>query len=328
VTRDIATIRKVGFLTLNEFTLMALTSAIEVMRMTNHLLEEDYYQWSILTVDGRPVPSSSGLTPLGTAVYHPAARPDVVFVCGGTNVTRYVDERVTSLLRRMSRDGVMLGGLCTGTYALVSAGLLDGYACTIHWENMAGLREKYSRVDFLEGLFVIDRDRITCTGGIAPIDLMLSIVRARFGKTLVAEISNQLILDHVRDSDDRQYIPLAARLGFNHATLQKVAELMEANLEEPLSAVELAKLGGLSIRQIQRMFHEALGTTPTKYYLQLRLQRARALLTQSTMSITQVAVACGFHSVCHFSKTYRTMYGRSPKNERQRSVPAELTPAE
>lgn len=327
MTRDIATIRKVGFLTLNEFTLMALTSAIEVMRMTNHLLEENYYQWSILTVDGRPVPSSSGLAPLGSAVYDPAARPDVVFVCGGTHVTRYVDERVTSLLRRMSRDGVMLGGLCTGTYALVHAGLLDGYECTIHWENMAGLREKYSRVDFMEELFVIDRDRITCTGGIAPIDLMLSIVRARFGKTLVAEISNQLILDHVRDSDDRQYIPLAARLGFNHATLQKVAELMEANLEEPLSAVELAKLGGLSIRQIQRMFHETLGTTPTKYYLQLRLRRARALLTQSTMSITQIAVACGFHSVCHFSKTYRTMYGRSPKNERQGSLPAELTPA-
>lgn len=194
VSKDIAAIRRVGFLTLNEFTLMAFTSAIEVMRMANHLLGKNYYQWSVITPDGRPVPSSSGIAPLETVKYSAAGRVDMVLVCGGTNVTKYVDERVTGLIRRMSRDGIFLGGLCTGTYALVQAGLLDGYHCTIHWENMAGLREQYSRVEFMEELFVIDRDRITCSGGIAPIDLMLTIVRARFGKTLVAEISNQFIL--------------------------------------------------------------------------------------------------------------------------------------
>jgi transcriptional regulator GlxA family with amidase domain len=323
VSKDVAALRRVGFLTLNEFTMMALTSAIEVMRMANHLLEEDYYQWSILSVDGRPVSSSSGLTPREATDYESAGHLDIVFVCGGTNVTQYVDRRVHALLRQMSRDGIMLGGLCTGAYALVQAGLLDGYDCTIHWENMAGLREQYSQVNFMEELFVIDRDRVTCSGGIAPLDLMLAIVRARFGKTLVAEISNQFILDRVRDSDDRQYIPLAARIGPNHVALQKVAELMEANLEEPLSAVELARMGGLSVRQIQRIFHETLGTTPTRYYLRLRLQKARALLTQSSMSITQIAIACGFQSVCHFSKSYRTLYGRSPRIERQRVLAAE-----
>lgn len=326
VSKDIAAIRRVGFLTLNEFTLMAFTSAIEVLRMANHLLGKNYYQWSVITPDGRPVPSSSGIAPLDTIKYDAAGRLDMVLVCGGTNVTKYVDERVTGLVRRMSRDGIFLGGLCTGTYALVQAGLLDGYHCTIHWENMAGLREQYSRVEFMEELFVIDRDRVTCSGGIAPIDLMLTIVRARFGKTLVAEISNQFILERVRDSDDRQYIPLAARIGSSHATLQKVAELMEANFEEPLSAVELARLAGLSLRQVQRMFHETLGTTPTKYYLRLRLQRARAMLTQSSMSITQIAVACGFQSVGHFSKTYRALYGRSPRSERQRGQAAQSTP--
>lgn len=317
VTKNLASIRSFGFLTLNEFTMMAFTSAVEVLRLANHLIGSDYYSWSVITVDGRPVPSSSGIAPLQTVKYDDTNRPDVVFVCGGTNVAKYADERATALLRRMSRDGVVLGGLCTGTYALVHAGLLDGYECTIHWENMAGLREKYARVDFMEELFVIDRDRITCSGGIAPIDMMLAIVRARFGTTLVAEISSQLILERVRDGDDRQYIPLAARMGSNQATLRKVAELMEANFEEPLSAVELAELAGLSLRQVQRMFHETLNTTPTKYYLRLRLQRARALLTQSAMSITQIAIACGFQSAGHFSKTYRAMYGRSPRNERQ-----------
>jgi len=294
------------------------------MRMANYLIGKDHYSWSVLTLDGRPVPSSSGVAPLQTAKYDPADRPDIVFVCGGTNVTRFVDDRVTMLLRRMSRDGIILGGLCTGTYALVNSGLLDGYECTIHWENMAGLRERYARVEFQEELFVIDRDRITCSGGIAPVDMMLAIVGAKFSKTLVAEISNQFILERVRDSDDRQYIPLAVRMGSNHATLRKVAELMEANFEEPLSAIELARLAGLSLRQIQRMFHETLGTTPTRYYLRLRLQRARALLTQSSMSITQIAVACGFQSAGHFSKTYRAMYGRSPRRERQSKSTVQL----
>jgi transcriptional regulator GlxA family with amidase domain len=317
VTKDVSAIRRVGFLTLPEFTLMAFTGAVEVLRMANHLIGKNYYEWSVLTLDGRPVASSSGIAPLDTARYDSSGRLDIIFVCGGTNIVKYVDDRVTTLLRRISRDGTSLGGLCTGAYALVQSGLLDGYECTIHWENMAGLRERYQRVDFQEELFVIDRDRITCSGGIAPIDMMLAIVGAKHSKTLVAEISNQFILDRVRDSDDRQYIPLAVRMGANHATLRKVAELMEANFEEPLSAVELADLAGLSLRQIQRMFHETLGTTPTRYYLRLRLQRARALLTQSSMSITQIAVACGFQSAGHFSKTYRAMYGRSPRRERQ-----------
>ena len=317
MVKDIGSLRRVGFLTLNEFTMIAFSSAVEVMRMANHLSGQRFYDWAVITLDGRPVPSSCGVAPLHVTTYDEADRFDIVFVCGGTNVTKFVDDRTIALLRKMARDGVMLGGLCTGTYALVQSGLLDGYQCTIHWENMAGLRETHRRVSFQEELFVVDRDRITCTGGIAPIDMMLSLVKAHFGKTLVAEISGQFILDRVRDSDDRQYIPLAARLGSNQHTLRKVAELMEANFEEPLTAVELAQLTGLSLRQIQRMFHEALNTTPTKYYLRLRLQRARALLTQSAMSITQIAVACGFQSACHFSKTYRALYGRSPRSERQ-----------
>ncbi len=318
--KEIGDIRKVGFLTLNEFSMIAFTSAIEVLRMANHLSGQDFYEWKVLSLDGSPVASSSGLTTQHCAAYDDSEHFDIVFVCGGTNITRFVDDRVTALLRRVAHNGVMLGGLCTGTFALVESGLLDGYQCTIHWENMAGLQENYRRVRFLEELFVIDRDRITCTGGIAPIDMMLSLVRARFGKTLVAEISGQFILDRVRDSDDRQYIPLATRLGSGQQTLRKVAELMEANFEEPLTAVELAQLAGLSLRQVQRLFHETLGTTPTKYYLRLRLQRARALLVQSGMSITQIALACGFQSACHFSKSYRAMYGRSPRSERQQPL--------
>lgn len=315
----------VGFLTLNEFSMIAFSSAIEVLRMANYILGQPYYSWSVLTVEGKPVSSSSGLAPLQATTYPQCKRLDMVFVCGGTNVTRQIDDRIIALLRKIARDGVILGGLCTGTYALVKSGLLDGYRCTIHWENMASLQEVHGRVIFLEELFVIDRDRITCTGGIAPIDMMLALVRARFGKGLVAEISDQFILDRVRDSSDRQHIPLAARLGYHHRALVDIASLMEANFEEPLSAVELAKLAGLSLRQVQRIFQESLDTTPSKYYLALRLRRARELLLQSQMSITQIAVSCGFQSTCHFSKSYRALYGRTPRSERQHSSTEEPT---
>lgn len=317
VSEKLSAIRRIGFLTLNEYTMIALSGAIEVLRMANRLSGQPHYSWSILTLDGKPVQSSNGLSIADAQTYDGADEFDMVLVCGGTNVERFAGDRIISLLRRIAHDGIVLGGICTGTYALVKSGLLDGYKCTVHWENMAGLREFHSRVQFQEELFVIDRDRVTCSGGIAPVDLMLSIVKSAFGKTLVADISNQFILERVRDGYDRQHIPLAARLGFNHTALVDIAALMEANFEEPLTAVELAKLAGLSLRQVQRMFQVSLETTPTKYYLQLRLRRARELLLQSQMSITQIAISCGFQSTCHFSKSYRALYGRTPRSERQ-----------
>jgi transcriptional regulator GlxA family with amidase domain len=326
VPSKLRAIRRIGFLTLNEYTMIALSSAIEVLRMANRLSGQDHYSWTILSVDGKPTSCSNGLSFADAKTYDDAGDLDMVLVCGGTHVERYVNERLVNLLRRISHDGVVLGSLCTGAYALVKSGLLDGYKCTVHWENMAGLREFHPRVQFQEELFVIDRDRITCTGGIAPADLMLSIVKSAFGKTLVADISNQFILERVRDGFDRQHIPMAARLGYNNSALVDIAALMEANFEEPLTAVELAKLAGLSLRQVQRMFQVSLETTPTKYYLQLRLRRARELLVQSQMSITQIAISCGFQSTCHFSKSYRALYGRTPRSERQpQGVPAEFS---
>jgi AraC family transcriptional regulator, glycine betaine-responsive activator len=317
VPERLKAVRRIGFLTLNQYTMIALASAIEVLRMANRLSGEQRFSWTILTLDGKAALSSNALALADATTYDEADALDMVLVCGGTNVERFVDDKTTQVLRRMAHDGVVLGSLCTGAYALVKSGLLDGYRCTIHWENMAGLRESHPRVRFQEELFVIDRDRVTCSGGTAPIDLMLAIVRAAFGKTLVADISNQFILERVRDGDDRQHIPIAARLGYNHGALVDIAALMEANFEEPLTAVELAKLAGLSLRQVQRMFQVSLDTTPTKYYLQLRLRRARELLLQSHMSITEIAISCGFQSTCHFSKSYRALYGRTPRSERQ-----------
>ncbi len=324
MSAKLSSVTRVGFLLLNEFTMIAFSSAIEVLRMANHISGKPLYSWCVISPDGQPVSSSNGLAPAQISTYQNAGPVDLLFVCGGTNVTRFADDKVLALLRRIAQDQVILGGLCTGTYALVKAGLLNGYQAAIHWENLSALREAHTKVRFVEELFVIDRDRITCTGGIAPMDMMLTVVRERCGKTLVAEISEQFILERVRDSKDRQHIPLAARMGCNHKALVEVAALMEANIEEPLSLEELSQLAGLSQRHLQRMFREALHVTPSHYYLDLRLRRARELLLQTEMSITGITVACGFQSACHFSKCYRALFGKPPSSERRPQDGADL----
>ena len=319
--KEMSQIKHVGFLTLNNFSMIAFSNAIEILRMANYLLGEDVYQWSVITVDGQPVSASNGLAFANTQKVDFNNMPDVLLVCGGVNIQNAVSADVIKLLTQASKYNIWLGGLCTGSYALAKAGLLDGYKCTIHWENMASLCELFPTIQFMEELFVIDRNRCTCAGGTAPLDLMLAFVAARFGKNLVAEISDQFMMVRARDSKDQQHIPVAARVGYSHKALVEVSALMEANIDEPLTLDELARLAGLSQRHLQRMFRHTLSMTPMHYYLNLRLRRARALLLQTEMSIMSVTVACGFQSSCHFSKSYRTLFGYSPSMERNHHKP-------
>ena len=314
--KEMSQIRHVGFLTLTNFSMIAFTNALEILRMANYLLGEQIYQWSVFSVDGKPVEASNGLSVNKTMQLNYTNMPDVLLVCGGVDIQHAVTPDVIKLLTQASKHNMWLGGLCTGSYALAKAGLLDGYKCTIHWENMASLCEQFSSISFMEELFVIDRNRCTCAGGTAPLDLMLAFVAAQFGKNLVAEISDQFMVVRARDSKDQQHIPVAARVGYSHKALVEVSALMEANIEEPLSLDELARLASLSQRHLQRMFKHTLNMTPMHYYLNLRLRRARALLLQTEMSVMSVTVACGFQSSCHFSKSYRTLFGYSPSMER------------
>ena len=328
--KEMSQIKHVGFLTLHNFSMIAFSNALEILRMANYLLGEDAYQWSVYTPNGQPAVASNGLSICNTSQLNynslsetalPNLLPDLLLVCGGVDIQHAVTIDVIKLLTQASKLNMWLGGLCTGSYALAKAGLLDGYKCTIHWENMASLCEQFSSIHFMEGLFVIDRNRCTCAGGTAPLDLMLALVAARFGdskahQNLVAEISDQFMMVRARDSKDQQHIPVAARMGYSHKALVEVSALMEANIDEPLSLDELARLADLSQRHLQRMFKHTLNMTPMHYYLNLRLRRARALLLQTEMSVMSVTVACGFQSSCHFSKSYRTLFGYSPSMER------------
>ena len=300
--------------------MIALVNAVEPLRMANLVTAQPAYEWSLVTLEGEPARASNGLQLSATLPLERLGSVDILFVCGGIDVRTSVSPAVLSALRRVSERRIPLGALCTGGYALAKAGLLDHYRATIHWENLTALREEFPRVQLRDQLFTIDRDRFTCSGGIAPLDLMLTLVKEKLGPKTSQAISEQFILDRVRDARDRQYVPLRAQIGVSHASLIQVAQLMDQHIEEPLSLDRIAAAAGLSRRQIERLFKRHLGYAPKKYYLQARLRRARELLLQTSMSVLDIATACGFRSPHHFSKCYRAQFGCPPTSERRASA--------
>ncbi len=308
---------KYAFLTLPNYSLIAVANALEPLRMANRLAGKEVYEWSIISVDGRPAEASSGLSLSPTGALDKLGSVDIVFVCGGINVREAVSPALCAALRRLADRRVPLGGLCTGGYALARAGLLDNFRATIHWENLSALREEFPQVRISDQLFTIDRDRYTCSGGTAPLDLMLHLIQLKLGPRISQRVSEQFIVDRVRNDTERQYVPLRAQLGIAHRGLIRVAQLMEENIEKPLSLEKIAKATGLSRRQIERLFKRDLNCVPKRYYLDMRLRRARELLLQTSMPIMDITAACGFQSPPHFSKCYRNHFGYPPSTERK-----------
>lgn len=309
-----------GFLLLNDFTLISLSSAVEPLRMANRICDESVYSWKTLSENGESVSASDGLS---IGVDHSITESglfnqfDVIVVCTGRRVERNTTSTVLKWLREANHAKVGLGAICTGSYVLAEAGLLDGIRCSIHWENMAALADVYPEVVVSRNVFTIEDNRYTSSGGTTPIDMMLHIISERCGSDVSAGVAEQFIYERIRRSDDHQRVPLKHVVGNQSGKLVVAVELMEANIREPISQQDLAKYVALSTRQLQRLFQRYLLCTPSRYYLQLRLQRARELLRQTSLSIVEISVDTGFVSTSHFSKSYKEFYNHSPSVERQ-----------
>lgn len=315
---------RIGFLLLDNFTMIALASAVEPLRMANQLSGKELYDWYTITEDGGPVFASDGIQITPDTSMSAAPKLDTLIVVGGVNITRSYTRRQISWIQSLARKHVCLGGVCTGPYLLADAGVMDGYECSAHWECIAALQEAYPRVLCSNHLFVLDRDRMTCSGGSVPMDMMINMIKRDYGHKLVASISEMFICDRIRGEGDYQRVPLRHVLGTAQPKLVEAITLMEANIEETIELDELAMYVGLSRRQLERLFQKYLQCPPSKYYLKLRLFRARQLLRQTSMSIIDIATACGFVSSPHFSKCYRIHIGVSPRAERLGYYDSEL----
>ncbi len=307
---------RIGFLLVNNFTLIALASAIEPLRMANQLSGDELYTWQLISATGQPVSASDGISIAADTSIAEKNVFDVIIVVGGVDITRSFTPKEISWLQGQNRQHVLMGAICTGAYVLAKAGLLDGYSCSAHWECLAALQEQFPKVNCTNRLYTMDRDRMTCTGGGAPLDMMLSMVTRQHGKTLTGAICDMFVCDRVRADTEQQRVPLRRLLTPAQPKLAEITELMENNIEEPIELEELAHFVGVSRRQLERLFFKHLGCTPSRYYLKLRLDRARQLLKQTTRSIIEISSMCGFVSPPHFSRCYRKYIGISPKEER------------
>jgi AraC family transcriptional regulator, glycine betaine-responsive activator len=309
----------IGFLLVPEFSMIAFTSSLEPLRLANRVSGQNIFAWRMYSQDGAPVAASNGVRIEVNGSFADVGPMPEIIVCAGVDVHRHDHSTLIARLRRLSFYGVSIGAVCTGTYILAKAGLLDGYRCTIHWENYNAFREEFPDIEVTQELFEMDRNRFTCAGGTAAIDMMLSLIAEKKGSEIAALVTDELIHHRMREANERQRMELRARLGVANAKILTVAELMERHLEEPLSCSALAKRAGLSPRQLERLFRKYVGETPTRYYLGLRLERARQLLLQTSMPILAVGLACGFVSASHFSSSYSQFFGKTPSEERQGS---------
>jgi len=308
--------RRFVFLLLDRFTMLSFAGAIEPLRIANRVIGRNAYIWVLAGENGVESTCSNGASFRLDMGLDEIEREDTVLVCGGIDVQQATTKPILNWLRREARRGVAIGGLCTAAYTVAKAGLLDGKRATIHWENQDSFIEEFEEVRLTKSVFVVDGNRMSTAGGTASIDLMLKIIAQDHGEEIANTVADQLIYSSIRTDQDIQRLSIPTRIGVRHPKLSQVIQMMEANIEDPISPAELATHVGMSTRQLERLFRRYLNRSPKRYYMELRLQKARNLLMQTDMSVINVALACGFASPSHFSKCYRAHYQTTPYRER------------
>jgi transcriptional regulator GlxA family with amidase domain len=308
--------RRFVFVLLDQFTLLCYACAVESLRIANRMSGKKLYEWRIIGEGGQTATCSAGTAFQLDGDLEEIPRDETIILCGGIDVASATTKKLLNWLRREARRGAKVGGLCTAGYSLAKAGLLDGKRATIHWENQDSFVEEFEDVALTKSVFVIDGNTFTTAGGTASIDLMLKFIADDHGEALAGAVADQLIYTTIRTDQDTQRLSVPTRIGVRHPKLSAVIHMMEANIEEPISPSILARDVGMSTRQLERLFRRYLNRSPKRYYMELRLQKARNLLMQTDMSVINVALACGFASPSHFSKCYRSQYNTTPYRER------------
>ena len=315
----VAPIESVGFLLVPGFALMSYAAAVEPLRVANQLAGKKLYGWWNAAPADKPAIASNGAAvlpdfKLGADV----GSLDLMLVCAGGNPATFNDRRTFTWLKKLAGRGITLGGISGGPFILAKAGLLAGRRCTVHWEHLPALQEAFPDLQLTRSLFEFDRDRVTCSGGVAGLDMMVALITRDHGLELAAAVSDWLLHTHVREGAGPQRMDLRFRLGVANDKLLAALKAMEANLETPLSRTELADLAGVSLRQLERAFDTHLGRGVHEHYLALRLGRSRQLLRETSLSILEVALAAGFASASQFSRAFGRTFGFSPRDARQR----------
>ena len=315
-----------GFVLLPRCPGLALAAALDVLAAANDALDHPAHAAVMLSAEGGLVRSANAPLWVSTQSLESNAPFDLVWVVGDTALPDDGDAvaqvRLRTWLRTQAGAGALLGGIGTGAAVLAQAGLLAGHRATLPWTLVPPMAQAHPQVVWSSNLFEIDRQRLSCAGGTAVLDLMITWLGRRHGDRLAQALLGHFGLERLREAGERQAAPVAARIGTGSAKLAEAVSLMEANLGEPLPTEDIARLVGVSRRQLERLFKQHLDELPSRYYAELRLARARRLLQQTPQSILQIGLACGFATGSHFSNAYRARYGHTPRDERSQRAAA------
>lgn len=311
----------VGFLLVREFSMMSVVSAVEPLRAANRLSGRQSYAWRFYSDDGAPIAASNGMivnVSGGLAEIAESRDPvDILFVCAGLDADPPNRQRLHAALHKCARTRMVLGSLSSGAFILARAGLLDGYRCTVHWEFRPAFEEEFPELECSPGLYVIDRDRWTGSGGIAGMDMMLHLIERDHGPTMSRSVANWFQIDRIRNAAIHQRAGQMDRTDTLPGALQKAIELMMANVETPLKMDEIAAMSGLRLRRMERMFKSKLERSPASFYRGIRLEKARELLLHTNLSTLEIGVLTGFSSSSHFAMAYQRHYGMRPTDARR-----------
>ena len=309
---------EVGFYLVPGFSITGFSAAIDPLRVANRLSGKQLYNCSILTKDGKKIQPCPGITiePDGSP-FCVDTKFDLIVICAGFTDPRDVNSRkLLDWIRKLARSSCVIGAISTGSEILANAGVLDGYRCTIHWENDDSFRETYPKAILTGGIYEIDRNRITAAGGIASLDMILSWITATNGEFLASAIAEQFVHDHMRNPFHRQRNAESAIIQRRSPKLAKAMQLMVANTEDIMTSKEIAQNVGLSTRQLERLFSKYRQKTLHQYYLETRLEKARHLIMHTALSLLQISIATGFTSQSHFTRCYKKLFAKTPSSER------------
>jgi transcriptional regulator GlxA family with amidase domain len=308
--------KRYAFLLLPGFSQLGFTCALETLSLANrHQDQTEYYKWRLLSETGAPVAAWNGVVIQVNDALVPLEKDETLIVCAGVQVAKVSTKPVLNWLRRETRKGMDFGALSSGTYTLALAGLIGGKRVTTHWEYKSALGEMLPDVIMEDSIFSVDGRVFTTAGGAASMDMMLHRVSQDFGIDLARWVADQMVYTAPRGHSHAQRMSLKVGGEHRHSKLSLALQIMQNNIEDPLTPDEIAEVVRLSTRQLERLFARHLTVSPKRYYLRLRLERARELLRQTQMSITEISVVCGFRSPSHFSKSYRKEFATNPSQD-------------
>ncbi|MEM9581306.1 MAG: GlxA family transcriptional regulator [Pseudomonadota bacterium] len=304
------------FVVVPRFNLATLITMIEALRVANYLAPQPMFSWDIISFDGTSISASNGMAVTVSPADTVPSSADYVFVLGSWGTEHYENRVLTSWLRKRVRAGAHICGVELGCYILARAGLLDGKSATTHWSWLSGFRESFARIDISERLYTFDGKVMTCSGGLAGVDLMLRLIEQDHGSAFSGEVADQMLHHPIRTESSPQRSTMGRSTEMMLPLVRKAMTLIEDNMEDPLPVPDIAAELEISQRQLERLFKKHVGCTVVQFGALLRLQNARLLLISTDMSVREIATASGFNTLSHFAYSFGKVFGRRPSEYR------------